>query len=132
MSRENVERLAEGIVDAFNRRDLNAFLSVMAEDVVSVPPLASIEGDYYGHGGVARWWNSLFEVATDFSIELVDVRDLGHLTVLTLRNRASTTATDTPIEQKMWLVAERRDDKIVWWRTCGSEAEALEAVGLSE
>jgi ketosteroid isomerase-like protein len=124
--------LAHRIVDAFNRRDLDALLAVMDDDVVSVPPLASMEGDYHGHAGIRRWWKNLLDVLPDFSIEVVDVRDLGDLTVVTLRNRATSVATDTPIEQRLWLVAERRDRKVVWWRTCRSEAEALEAVGLRE
>ena len=48
MSQENVER-AHRVVDAFNRRDLDALLALMDEDVEGVPPLASIEGHYHGH-----------------------------------------------------------------------------------
>jgi ketosteroid isomerase-like protein len=131
MSRENVE-LADRIADAFNRRDLDAFLAVMDDDVVAVPPLASMEGDYHGHAGIRRWWKSLFEILPDFSIEVVAVRDLGDFTIAALLNRATSAATDTVIEQRLWLVAQRRDGKAVWWRTCRSEAEALEAVGLRE
>jgi hypothetical protein len=32
----------------------------------------------------------------------------------------------------MWLVAERRDRKMVWWCSFEDEGEALEAAGLSE
>jgi len=36
------------------------------------------------------------------------------------------------IDQANWILAEMRDKRIVWWRTCRSEAEALAAAGLSE
>jgi hypothetical protein len=36
------------------------------------------------------------------------------------------------IERAMWLANEWRDKKTVWWCSFGSEAEALEAAGLSE
>lgn len=37
-----------------------------------------------------------------------------------------------PIERTMWLAAEWRDQQAVWWCAFGSEADALEAVGLGE
>jgi hypothetical protein len=36
------------------------------------------------------------------------------------------------MERTMWLAVKWRDNKTVWWRAFRSEAEALEAVGLSE
>jgi len=131
MSRENVE-LAHRSVDAFNRRDLDALLALMADDVEGAPPLASMEGNYHGHAGIRRWWESLFEGLPDFSIEVVEVRDPGDLTVAVLRNRAHGAASATPVEQRIWLVGEWRDRKVIWWHTFRSEAEALEAVALRE
>jgi ketosteroid isomerase-like protein len=131
MSRENVE-LAYRSVDAFNRRDLEALLALMDEDVEGAPPLASMEGEYHGHAGIRRWWESLFSGLPDFTIEVVEVRDLGHRTVAVLSNRAHGAASQTPVEQRLWLVGEWRNSKIIWWRTFRSEAEALEAVGLRE
>jgi ketosteroid isomerase-like protein len=131
MSEENVE-LAHRSVDAFNRRDLDALLALMDDDVRGAPPLASLEGDYHGHAGIRRWWESLFENLPDFTIEVVEVRDHGDLTIGVARNRARGVVSETPVEQRLWLVAEWRDSKVVWWQTFRSEAEALEAAGLSE
>ena len=36
------------------------------------------------------------------------------------------------MEQAVWQVIEWRDRKGIWWGTFLSEAEALEAAGLSE
>ena len=36
------------------------------------------------------------------------------------------------IEQVSWILAEWRDERVVWWCHCRSEAEALEAAGLRE
>jgi len=36
------------------------------------------------------------------------------------------------LEQDFWQAARVRDGKIAWWKFCRTEAEALEAVGLSE
>jgi ketosteroid isomerase-like protein len=131
MSQENVEN-ARRSIDAFNRRDLDALLALMDEDVRGAPPLASLEGDYHGHAGIRRWWESLFENLPDFAIEIIEVRDPGDLTIAVLGNRAHGAVSDTPVEQQLWVVGEWRDRKVVWWRTFRSEDEALKAAGLQE
>ena len=131
MSEENVE-LVHRCADAFNRRDLNALLALMDDEVEGAPPLASMEGNYHGHAGIRRWWESLFEGLPDFTVEVVEVRDVGHLTVAVLRNRAHGAASDAPVEEMLWLVAEWRNRKAVWWHSFRSEAEALKAAGLRE
>jgi hypothetical protein len=39
---------------------------------------------------------------------------------------------DAPMQQTNWDVTEWRDKKAIWWRAFRTEAEALEAAGLSE
>jgi hypothetical protein len=54
MSRENVE-LALRACDAFNRRDWNAFVTLMDDDVEIVARIAPIEGGRHGQDGMHRW-----------------------------------------------------------------------------
>ena len=131
MSQENVE-LSHRIVDAFNRRDLDALLALADDDIEGAPALASIEGHYHGHAGIRRWWESLFSGLPDFTVEVVEVRDLGDLTVAVLHFRAEGAVSHAPVEQRVWQVAEWRDGKAIWWQTFRTEAEALEAAGLAE
>ena len=53
MSAENVE-LSYRAAEAFNRRDLDAFLALQANDVEGVPLASDMEGGYHGHGGTRR------------------------------------------------------------------------------
>jgi ketosteroid isomerase-like protein len=131
MSQENVELGYRGI-DAINRRDLDALLALMDDDIEGAPALASIEGRYHGHAGIRSWWESLFSSLPDFTVEVVEVRDLGDLTVAVLHFRAEGAVSHAPVEQRIWLVAEWRDGKAIWWQTFRTEGEALEAAGLSE
>ena len=131
MSRETVE-LAHRAFDALNRRDLGAFLALMDDDVEAVPRLVAMEGGYHGHDGIRRWWQNLLDAFPDYSIEIVEVRDLGDLTFIALRNRGHGAGSDAPIEHRLWMLAEWRQEKVVWWRSYGTEAEVLEAVGLRE
>ena len=130
MTLKTVE-LAHRAWDAINRRDLDAYLALMDEDVEAVPPMASIEGIYQGHDGIRRWWDSTLDAFSDFSIEVVEVRDLGGLVVAALRLRARGAESDTPVERAVWNASEYRDGKAIWWQTFYSRDEAL-AVGLRE
>jgi ketosteroid isomerase-like protein len=133
MSEENVELYRRGI-EAFNRRDLEAFLALADPDVVgisrAVVPLGS--GSYRGHDGTREWWRDLLGVFPEFRIEVVWVRDAGDLTVSELRNSAHGEGGAAPLEEFVWQVSEWRDGRVVRWEMYGSEQDALEAAGLSE
>jgi ketosteroid isomerase-like protein len=76
MPQGNVE-LSQRAFDTFNRRDWAAFLELMDADVEAVPRLAAVEGGYHGHDGIRRWCQNLLDAIPDFTVEVVDVRELG-------------------------------------------------------
>jgi ketosteroid isomerase-like protein len=124
--------LTHQVYGALNRRDLGAFLALMDPDVEAVSLLVDMEGGYHGHAGIRRFWENLLDAFPDFSVEVVEVRDLGDMTLMTLRTRGHGSDTDTPFEMPLWQVARWRRGKCVWWRSFGIRAEALEAVRLRE
>ena len=129
MSQENVE-LARQAYDAVNRRDLDAFLELMDPEVVALPRQAAMEGRYRGHAGIRRWWGDLLNVFPDFAIEVIDVRDLGDMTLAALRFLGHGADSESPFDETVWGVSELRDGKAVWWRTDNTEDEALQAIRL--
>ena len=132
MSQENVDRYRQGI-DAFNRRDLDAFLALSDPGVVGVSRVLAIQGDTWeGQDGTTEWWTDLLGVFPDFKIEIVWVRDTGNLTVSELRNRAHGEGNAAALDEQVWQVAEWRDGLVVRWQMYATETEALEAAGLSE
>jgi ketosteroid isomerase-like protein len=131
MSRENVE-LVYRAVDAFNRRDLNAFLALVDPDVEFTTRFVERGGSYHGHDGVRMWWEDLLSVFSDFRVEADEVRNLGDMTVTRLRLRGQGIESEARMEQTDWQATKWRHKKAIWWRTFRSEAEALEAAGLSE
>jgi ketosteroid isomerase-like protein len=133
MSQENVE-LYYRVTAAINRRDLDAVLTLSDPDIEFVPRIVEVEGggSYCGHDGVRSWWENLFGVFPDFRSEVEEVRDLGDVTVARVRLCGQGMGSDAPTEQRSWVVYEWRDMKTIWWGTFRSEAEALEAAGLSE
>jgi ketosteroid isomerase-like protein len=132
MSEENVER-AHRAFDAFNRRDLDAFLDLMDPEVETVTDLASVEGrPYRGHDGVRDWWRDLFAVFPDFHIEILEARDRGHFVIAHARRHGHGLDSGAPVEETVWQASEWRHGRVLWWQIFASEAEALEAAGLSE
>ena len=132
MSEENVELYRRGI-EAFNRRDLEAFLALAHPDVVGISRVLAIEGgSYRGHDGTRGWWIDLLDVFPDFRIEVVWVRDAGNMTVSELRNSAHGEGSATPLEEFVWQVSEWRDGRVVRWQMYESQQDALEAAGLRE
>jgi ketosteroid isomerase-like protein len=133
MSQENVDGVYRAI-DAFNRRDLDAFLAVMDPGVEFTPYEVMVQGGvpYRGHEGIRRWWDESFAVLPDLNAEIREVRDLGDVVFVAGLLRAHGAGSGAPIERQMWLAIEWRDGREVWWASFESEAEALEAAGLRE
>jgi ketosteroid isomerase-like protein len=132
MSEENVE-LVRRAYDAFNRRDLDGFLALMDPDVEAEPRTLGIEGgSYKGRDGMRRWWTELLAVFDDFEVDVIEVRGNGDVTLVKLRIGGHGAASDIALSESVWHVGRWRDGQCVWWRTCETENEALEAAGLSE
>jgi ketosteroid isomerase-like protein len=133
MSEENVE-LAYRFYDAFNRRDFDALLAFMDPEVEFAARFMEMEGDpyYRGHDGVREWWRTLLAVFPDFSVEVLEVRDLGDTGIAALRLRGHGADSGVPFDEAMWQTVKVRDGKVTWAHNFGSEAEALEVAGLRE
>jgi ketosteroid isomerase-like protein len=132
MSEENVE-LARRSYEAFNQRDLGSFLALMDEEIEAESRLVAMEGGYHGHEGIRRWWSNLFGVFPDYELDVVEVRDLGDVTLARLVARGVGAASGTPLPQDhLWQPSRWRDGKCVRWSVHGTEADALEALARSK
>jgi len=132
MSQENVE-LVHQTIEAFNRRDLDAFLALTDPGIEFTPHVVVMEGGYQGHDGVRRWWQDFLQVFPDWHAEVMEVRDLGDTTLTALRLAGHGGESGTPVDQRLWQVAEpSADKKAVRVSHHANEVEALDAAGLSE
>jgi ketosteroid isomerase-like protein len=96
-----------------------------------IPDLAEV---FRGHEGVRTYWRRWFEAWRDLEFEVEDVLDAGDDAVALIVNqrqwgRHTGIATALPPYAQVFTL---RDGKLVRWRTFPDQAEALEAVGLSE
>ena len=132
MSQENVE-IVRRVFDAFNRRDIDAFLEFLDFDVEWVPILAVLEGRVYrGHEDIRQWIDDL---ATDwefFEVYYEELRDLGDRVLVSGHWRARGGASGVEVENPGTYLYEIKDGKVVSMRTFTDRAEALDAAGLPE
>jgi ketosteroid isomerase-like protein len=131
MSQHNVE-LSYRAAEAFNRRDLGAYLATQDEDVEGIPLAIDMEGVYRGHAGTRRWWAAQFGSFPDLTIEVLQISDPGDLTIAELRMRGHGAGGSVPVDTTIWRVSRWRDGRCTWWGSFRSEADAREAMGLSE
>ncbi len=132
MSQENVE-LARRSIEALNRRDLDAYLALMADDVQAAPRLTAIEGGYRGHDGIHQWWKVLFETWPDFAARVVgDIHAEKDVTFTTVVAKGRGRESALPLEWTVCWGARWRDGRCLKWGVFDTRAEALEAVDLSE
>jgi len=102
MSQQNVA-LTRQVIDAFNRRDLGAYLSLMDPGVELTPYEVWVQGGdpYLGHAGVRSWWEDTFAVLPDLEAEVYEVRDLGDRTFVHGCISGQGAASGAPIERTM-------------------------------
>lgn len=131
MSQENVE-LARRFYDAVNQRDLDAWLAITDEQAELSSILVPVEGGYRGHDGFRRWWENVFDTFPDYTIQVGEVQDHGTVTIAAIRLRGHGSASQAPIDQPLSQLIQWHNGKAVRVESFRTEAEALEAVGLSE
>ena len=130
MSQQNAEIVRRSF-EAFDRRDLDAYLALMDPDVEITSRFLG-QTTYHGHDGVREWWEDMLRVLPDTRVELQELHDLGELVLLALRARGHGGESAAPFDTLTWMIAKARDGKCIWWQAHASKAEALEALGSRE
>lgn len=127
MSRENVD-LVLRMCAIFNRRDLDALLALMHDEVEIEPRFGALEGDYRGHEGVRRWWSDLLDFLPDYRAEIVEVQDLGDMTLGQIRGWAHGAVSTAPVAETWWQSIRWRDGRCIGWRNFATKADAIETI----
>jgi ketosteroid isomerase-like protein len=135
MSQENVE-IVRTLFDTFARRDHEAAFGYYDTEIEWDASRGDVGtgGIYYGHDGVRAYWRSWLSAWEDVEASEVEFVDGGQTVVALihqqrLRGRGSGIQVDAP---PYALAFTFRNGKVVRWVLYPTQAEALEAAGLSE
>jgi ketosteroid isomerase-like protein len=129
----NVEILRT-VLEAFNRRDLDALSALLAPDVEIVPIRAALEGNtaYAGRDAAAEWFAALDESWETMTASAERFRE-GHDCVIAIgRAQGRGRESGVQIDVDAAAVARFRGGLVTHLSISTDVATAMEAAGLSE
>jgi hypothetical protein len=129
MSQENVE-LVRRLTEAFEARDIGAFVAAHHADAEVRNLRSQIVGPYRGHAGIRRMAEETFDMAPDYAIQIDEIRDCGSRVLLLGRQRG--TVGGVPIDEVLAELFEIAAGKVASSQDFATVEKALEAAGLSE
>jgi ketosteroid isomerase-like protein len=114
MSEENVGVVREAL-DAFSRKDVDAFAKLTTPDLEWRTGLGAIEGEvFHGREGVATYFARLTSAWDSFVFRASEFRDLGDVVVVLGRLEGRGRGGSVPVDSPVGAVWELRDGLI--WR----------------
>ena len=133
MSQENVEIAKEGI-DAFNRRDVDAFMESTTSDFELFPAMAgAVDGSSVtGREGLETLFGEVRDIWEEQHVIADEFRDLGDRVFVLGRIVGRGRASGVPVETPAAIISDFRDGKMWRSRSYLDHDEALRAAGLSE
>jgi ketosteroid isomerase-like protein len=131
MSQSNVE-IMRAAIEAFNRRDDEAFGAFLTNDAEIVPVRAALEGTVYrGPDAATQYCAAVEESWENLRWEVEEVRDGGTWVLALGRIRGRGRGSGAVIDARGAWLARFGDGSITNFRTYPDRGEALEAVELS-
>jgi ketosteroid isomerase-like protein len=134
MSQENLE-IAKRVIDAFNRRDLDAIFACVNPDIEWLPAMPVTSGGraLRGREGIESYVREVSDTWEEYRVVAQDFRDLGDDEVLVLsRIEGRGAGSGGLVDAAMGQIFDLRGGKISRVRTYLDHGEALSAAGLAE
>lgn len=129
MSQQHVE-VVERAIDAFSRKDADAFSELVTPDFEWKVGLAAVEGEVFrGADGVRTYFERLRGAWSEFRFLADEYRDLGDTVLVLGHLRGYGRGGEVPVESPVGAVWELRDAKVWRLRAYLTHAEAVAAAG---
>jgi ketosteroid isomerase-like protein len=125
MSRE-ILQVVERVIDAWNRRDLEAALEQM-DPQCEVRP-AEATGTLHGHDGVATAFQDWFEAFEEFTMEPEEFVVDGDRVLVPMRQRARGKGSGLEVRGRFYQLFTLREGKVFRFEEYSEEADALKAL----
>jgi ketosteroid isomerase-like protein len=132
VSRENVE-LVRQLLQAFNERDLEAFVALTAPDFEWSPSVVAVDGEVFrGPEGIETYFGRMADAWAEFKTLADEMRDLGERVLVVGRLRGVGLSSGAPVEVPLSILYDVRDGRITRMHSFLDPDEALRAAGLAE
>ena len=132
MSQESVETVKR-LVDAFNKRDVDAFAEITTPDFEWTTSMAAVEGEiFWGWEGIETYFGRMQESWDEFIALADEYRDLGDRVLWLGRLEGRGRSSGVPVSASLDILYDLRDGKISRMHSYLDHGEALRAAGLSE
>jgi ketosteroid isomerase-like protein len=132
MSHANVE-LAKGLIDAFNKREIEAFAAITTPDFEWTTSMSAVEGEIFrGREGIDTYFERMREAWEEFRSIASEYRDLGDRVLWIGRLEGQGRGSRVPVDAALDVLFDFRGGEISQMRSFLDHGEALRAAGLSE
>jgi ketosteroid isomerase-like protein len=129
---ENVEAMKQAL-EAFNRRDGEAFGAFLSRDAEIVPVRAALEGTVFrGPDAATQYCAAVDESWENLKWEVEEIRDGGDWVLSLGQIRGRGRGSGAGLDVRAGWLARFHDGAITNFHTYADRSEALKAVGLSE
>jgi ketosteroid isomerase-like protein len=130
MSQRNVEVMRQGL-QAFNDRDVERLLALTDPEAEWHPFRAQLEGIVYrGHEGIRRFLADMTEDWDTFTIELLEVIEVGETLVTIGRISGVGKGSGVEVDTTAGFVSDFREGRILRLMSYSDPAAARAAAGL--
>ena len=122
--------IVRAAMDAWFSGDEASMLALVAPDVTATqfPDQLDVR-DYHGHDGVRELMAGWMDMWTDWSFEILEVRDIGGHVLARGRQSGRGTASGAPMDSEVVFIFTVQGGVINRWQMFHDEREALDAVG---
>jgi ketosteroid isomerase-like protein len=131
MSQENVQ-MARALIEAWNRRDIDALLAAAAPDVEWTPagPAAVESAVYRGPDKIARGFESTWQGWEEFHLDESEIRDLSESALWLGRATMRGAASHVQLDQEWAVLIAFTDREVTSLRAFPTWRDALADLGL--
>jgi ketosteroid isomerase-like protein len=133
MSEANVE-IIRRFFDAYNRGDLQATLDLVAPEFEFRPSglFVDTEGVYRGREGWSEFWHTFHAAWENITVTVERTEDLGEQVLVLGTFHGEGRGSGVEVTREAAWLTTLRDGLFAHTQTFASQADALEAAGLSE
>jgi ketosteroid isomerase-like protein len=120
--------------DAWNRRDVDAWLSLLSPDIVYRPvPAFTDSQERQGLGAMRRWMEEWLDAwADDYTTQTESIREYRDVVIALLRFTGHAKGSGVEVAGGIFQVCRFRDGKIASVEDFTDRAQALQAAGVEE